>query len=197
MTKRAAVYMRVSRPEQSIALQIDAAKQLIAQRGWKIAATFADEGISGTKAKRPELDRLLEGAHRGRFDVVVVWKGDRLFRSLQHMVATMNNFAAWGVDYVSITEGSFDTTTPIGKFLRNFFATLAEYERDLIAERSAAGVAAARLRGAKIGRPRVRFDVDEARSLIGRGWSLRRAAARLKITTSTLHRALHEGESEA
>jgi DNA invertase Pin-like site-specific DNA recombinase len=197
MTKRAAVYMRVSRPEQSIALQIDAAKLLVEQRGWKLVASFADEGISGAKARRPELDKLLEGAHRGRFDVVIVWKGDRLFRSLQHMVATMNNFAAWGVDYVSITESSFDTTTSIGKFLRNFFASLAEYERDLIAERSAAGVAAARRRGAKIGRPRVRIDVDEARSLLDGGLSLRRAAARMKIKVSTLHRALHEGESEA
>jgi DNA invertase Pin-like site-specific DNA recombinase len=188
--KRVALYTRVSKPEQTIAMQIDAATPFIAQRGWTLVATFKEEGMSGAKAKRPELSKLLEGARRGLFDVILVWKGDRLFRSLQHMVATMNDLAAWGVDYVSVTESFVDTTTPTGRFFRNFFALLAEWERDTIAERSAAGVAAARRRGKRIGRPPVRFDVGEARELVEREGSMRAAAKILKVPRSVLHRAL-------
>ena len=188
------IYARVSRPDQTIAMQIHEATRLIEQREWKLVETFKDEGVSGAKKNRPELDRLLDGARRGHFDVIVVWKGDRLFRSLQHMVSTMTELAEWRVHYVSVTEAFVDTTTPTGKFLRNFFALLAEWERDTIIERSIAGVAEARRRGKRIGRPRVSIDLEHARKELGRrGASVRTVAKKLGVPRSTLQRALAGG----
>ncbi len=187
--KRAALYARVSRPDQSIALQLDEGKQLVAQRRWKLVETFADEGISGTKARRPALDAMLTAAKRGKFDVLIVWRSDRLFRSLSNMVATIAELQAWKIEFVSVME-PFDTTTPAGKLSLHIIFAMAEFERALIAERSAAGVAAARRRGKRIGRPRVYVDVTKARRMMRPGVSLREVAQKLKVPRTTLARAL-------
>ncbi len=127
-TKRAARYVRVSRPDQNPNLQLDETSALISRRGWVLAESFVDQGISGSKRQRPHLNRMLDGARRRDFDVLVVWRADRLFRSLKHMVVTLDELAALGIDFVSVTE-PFDTTTPQGRLLLHLVAYFAESER--------------------------------------------------------------------
>ena len=187
--QRAAIYMRVSTNDQSTSLQSDEGRRLVEARGWSLAGTFEDVGISGTKDRRPGLDALMAAARKRKFDVLVVWRADRLFRSVHHMVATLHELAALGIDFVSCTE-SFDTSTPTGKLLFHICAAFAQFERDVIVERTVAGMAAAKRRGTRIGRPRRRVDPDEARALHDALGSIRDVAARLGVSVGKVHAVL-------
>ena len=137
-------YARVSTRDQSVSLQVDA---LRATGCTKVVTEVA----SGARADRPVLARLLEDAREG--DAVVIWKLDRLGRSLAHLVETVNALSARGIGLKSLND-PIDTTTPQGRLVFNLFASLAEFERDLIRERTQAGLTAARARGRKGGRPK-------------------------------------------
>ena len=186
---RVARYLRVSKAEQDPALQDDETADVIAKRGWKLADTYIDHGISGTREKRPALDRLLRDVRRRRVDVVLVWKADRLFRSLKAMVTTLDEWGALGIGFVSATE-AFDTTTPQGKLLLHLTSAFAEFERNLIVERTKAGIAAARRRGVHVGRPRARLDDAHLRELRAEGVSVRKVAEMLGTSVSTVQRRL-------
>lgn len=138
-------YARVSTGEQDAALQLDALEQV------GCARVFSDTA-SGALQERPELTRLLDHLREG--DTLVVWRLDRLGRSLRHLVDTVTGLAERGVGFRSLQE-SIDTTTPGGRLVFHVFAALAEFERDLIRERTHAGLAAARARGRRGGRPSV------------------------------------------
>lgn len=187
--KRVATYLRISRVDQNEALQADETQGLVTHRGWACAEEYVDRGVSGAKDRRPALDRMLADARRRKFDVLVVWKSDRLFRSMKHMVTTLDELSAMGIDFVSVSE-PFDTTTPQGRLLFHVVAAFAEFERGLLIERTKAGMAAARRRGARVGRPPVRVDVDRARELRQAGASMRKVAETLGVPLATLHRAL-------
>ncbi len=186
---RVARYLRVSRADQDLALQDDETSSFASQRNWEIVATYEDQGVSGAKDRRPGLDRMLADARRGRFDAIVVWKSDRLFRSLKHLVVTVNDLADQGVGFASVTE-PIDTASPAGKLVLHLLGSLAEFERSLIRERTSAGMQAARRRGARIGRPRARFDLDRALDMREAGASIRAIAAELGVSTPVVHAAL-------
>lgn len=193
---RVARYLRVSTKDQNLDLQRDETAALAAQRGWRIVETFEDHGISGSKDRRPALDRMLASARRGRFDCVLVWRSDRLFRSLKHLVTTVHDLGEQGVGFVSCTE-AFDTQSASGRLLLHVLAAMGEFERTIIAERSAAGVAAARRRGVRLGRPRAQFDLDRAIALRASGQSYKNIAAVIGVSVGVLHAALHaEGVRE-
>jgi DNA invertase Pin-like site-specific DNA recombinase len=139
--------------------------------------------------RRPALDELRQQARQRRFDILVVWRADRLFRSLRHMVLTLDELRAVGIEFVSVTE-PFDTTRPQGQLLFHLTASFAEFERGLLIERTLAGLAAARRRGKRLGRPPVFVPVERARSLMASGMSMRKTAKELGIGFGTLHRAL-------
>jgi DNA invertase Pin-like site-specific DNA recombinase len=143
-------YLRVSRADQNPQLQADESERLIKARGWELTDTFLDHGISGTKDQRPELTRMMASARRGDFKILVVWRSDRLFRSLKHMVAMIEELRALGIDFVSVSE-PFDSTTPQGRLLFHLVSAFAEFERGVLVERTKAGLDAARRRGARIG----------------------------------------------
>jgi DNA invertase Pin-like site-specific DNA recombinase len=184
-----ALYARVSTNDQSTALQRDEATQLIANRGWELVETYEDTGVSGTRSRRPGLDAMLAAARRRRFDAIVVWRADRLFRSVHHMVATLAELGAIGVNFVSCTE-PFDTSTPAGQLLLHLCAAFAQFERDVLVERTVAGMAAARRRGKRVGRPRRHIDVERVRSLLAQGYAERTVARELGVGYGTLRRAL-------
>jgi DNA invertase Pin-like site-specific DNA recombinase len=186
---RVALYLRVSTSDQSTALQRDEATRLIASRGWELAETYEDAGVSGTRARRPGLDAMLAAARRRRFDAIVVWRADRLFRSVHHMVTTLAELGALGVNFVSCTE-PFDTSTPTGQLLLHLCAAFGQFERDVLVERTVAGMAAARRRGRRIGRPRARFDLEQAQALLAGGATERNVARALGVGYGTLRRAL-------
>ena len=137
-------YARVSTTEQKAHLQTDALKKAGCIRVWTDKA-------SGSLDHRPKLEAVLDHLRPG--DTLVVWRLDRLGRNLRHLIATVNDLAAAGVGFKSLTEG-IDTTTPAGRLTFHLFGALAEFERELIRERTAAGLAAARARGRSGGRPR-------------------------------------------
>src|SRR5271154_4651347 len=115
---RVAVYARVSTVGngQSPEMQLRELREHCDRRGWTVASEFVDEGISGSKEKRPELDRLMADAHRRRFDAVIVWKFDRFARSVSHLLRALETFNALGVGFLSLSE-SLDTNTPAGRMV--------------------------------------------------------------------------------
>ena len=157
---RVALYARVStlNQGQDTGLQLEELRQVAAQRGWIVSAEYVDEGVSGTKTTRPALDRMLADAQAGKFDLLAVWKLDRLGRSLPHLLTVLDQLASNGVGFAAIRDVGIDTTTPTGRLLLQLLGALADYERSLIRERVLAGVRRAQASGKHCGRPRK--DVD-------------------------------------
>jgi DNA invertase Pin-like site-specific DNA recombinase len=163
MTKRVALYLRVSTGEQTIANQrlelADAAKR----HGWQVVAEYADEGISGSKGrdKRPAFDRLCKGVTRREFDMVAAWSVDRLGRSLQHLVAFLGEVQHAKCDLYLHQQG-LDTSTPAGRAMFSMMGVFAEFERAMIVERTVSGLRRARAAGKTLGRPKVASEVTAA-----------------------------------
>jgi DNA invertase Pin-like site-specific DNA recombinase len=149
---KAAIYGRVSTSAQDTNLQIREVRQFVQRRGWELAGEYTDSGISGSKERRPALDKLMADAKRRRFDAVVVYRYDRFARSLRHLVNALEEFRALGIEFVSIHEG-VDTSTPNGRLVFGIFASIAEFERELIRARVRSGLAAAKAKGIHLGRP--------------------------------------------
>lgn len=175
-------YARVSTVDQSLALQHDALKAAGCE-------TVFDDHASGIKADRPGLADALGYVRLG--DTLVVWKLDRLGRSMVHLVEAVRGLETKGVGFRSLTEG-VDTTTPGGTLVFHLFGALAQFERDLIRERTRAGLKAAEARGRKGGRkPAVTADkLARAQLHIASGLSVREAATRLKVGKTALYNAL-------
>ena len=195
-TVRAALYARVSTLNgQDVGLQLEELRQVAGQRGWNLVEEYVDEGVSGAKASRPGLDRLLADAQRGRFDVVLVWKLDRLGRSLQHLLGVLDDLAGWGVGFASVRDAGIDTTTPAGRLMLQILGAFSEFERELVRERVIAGVRRAQAAGKHCGRPRVEFDLRPAVALLEQGRSLKETARILGVSRNTLRRRLREAEA--
>ena len=194
----AAIYARVSTKigSQNPDMQLRELHEYCKQRGWDVAGEYVDAGVSGSRDRRPALDRLLDDARRRNFGAVVVVKLDRLARSVLHLTAMGAEFEALGVDLV-VVDQAIDTSTPSGRLLFNVLGAIAEFERDLIRERTAAGVAAARRRGRHPGRPRALSKRNRERALRLRrsGKSLRAIARLLGVGHSTVARELTESGS--
>ncbi len=186
--KTAALYARVSTLDQNCDLQLEDLRRYARQR-FECLREYVDRGISGTQRHRPQLDVLVKDARKRMFDVVLVWKFDRFARSLKHLIDSLEEFRALGIDFISYTEG-IDTTTPTGQLLFHVVGAVAQFERDLMAERVRAGMAHARAKGKRIGRPRAQVDLDRVVTLREQGRSLREIARNLKIPVSRVRRAL-------
>jgi len=189
---RVALYARVSTVGhgQDVGLQLDELHQVASQRDWKVAEEYVDEGISGSKATRPALDRMMEDARLGKLDLVVCWKLDRLGRSLQHLLAVLDELTEIGVGFAAIRDSGIDTTSAQGRLLLCILGSFASYERELVRERIMAGLERARRQGRNPGRPRRDVDVDRALQLLDEGRTQRQVAMALKVPRSTLRRAL-------
>ena len=199
-TRRAALYARVStRNGQTPENQLAALREVATRAGWTIAGEFVDHGISGAKGrdKRPEFDRLLKDATRRKFDVLAAWSVDRLGRSLQDLVTFLAEIHAQGIDLYLHVQG-LDTTTPAGKALFQMLGVFAEFERAIIQERIAAGLARARSKGRRLGRPPVAEPIMR-RVLEGHaaGKSNRALAAELGISEATVRRVLARGAPQS
>jgi DNA invertase Pin-like site-specific DNA recombinase len=179
---RVAIYARVSTKEQSTEAQVAQLISYCQARGWAEAAVFRDDGISGVRDNRPELDRLRQRMALGEFEAIVVSKMDRLGRSLGMILRFWDEADAAGARVIVIDQG-IDTSTPAGRLQRNMLAALAEFERELILERTRAGIATARALGKKFGAPR-RIPEAVAREVRARrdqGESLRMISQRMNI----------------
>lgn len=159
---------------------------LCTRRGWAAVEQYVDEGVSGAKDSRPELNRLMTDAHRRKFDVVVVWKFDRFARSTSHLLRALETFNSLGIAFVSLSE-QIDTTTPTGKMIFTVLGAVAELERSLIAERVRAGLRNARAKGKRLGRPRVAVDAAQIARLRASGLSWPAIARELGVSVGKVY----------
>jgi DNA invertase Pin-like site-specific DNA recombinase len=183
---RVAIYARVSTTGtgQDPTTQTRELKEYVERRGWTLSGEYVDIGISGTKEKRPQLDRMMQDAHRRKFDSVIVWKFDRFARSVSHLLRALETFNALGVHFVSLSE-SLDTSTPAGKMVFTVLGAVAELERSLIVERVKSGLRNARAKGKRLGAV-----VDGARiaSLRTQGLSWAKIGEELGVGEGTIRR---------
>lgn len=191
---RIVLYARVSTLNgQNPEMQLAELREYAQRRGWTIAGEYVDIGVSGSKESRPELNKMLAAAHARAFDGVLVWKLDRLGRSLKHLVTTIEDLSAYGVAFISLRD-NLDLSTPSGRLMMHIIGAMAEFERELIRERVTAGIHAARQRGSRIGRPRVYVSSDKVRALRDAGRPWREISRKLGIGVGTAVRALRKDE---
>ena len=193
--KRAALYLRVSTLDQHPETQLYDLRGLAAQRGFQIIQEYTDK-ISGSKAKRPGLDRLMSDARRGRFDVVVVWAFDRMARSVRHLLDTLDELSHLGVEFISFRE-NIDTGGPLGRALVVIIGAIAELERNLIIERVRAGMRRAKLEGRQIGRRPLELDRAAIVCDRARGLSLSQIAKAHGISRAMVSKVLRQAKDAA
>ncbi len=187
MSKRVAIYTRVSTDSQTVENQRRELDAMAERMGWIIVATLADEGISGAKGreKRPAYDRLMTMVARKEIDLIACWSVDRLGRSLQHLVAFLGEINSRGVDLYLHTQG-LDTSTPAGRAMFSMLSVFSEFERAILRDRIMAGLARSDKRS---GRPSLDADKEHrARKLLTNGTSINATAKKLRIGVATVHR---------
>lgn len=194
---RVALYARVSTLDQDPEMQLDELRAVARQRGWSVTE-YIDHGVSGARMRRPGLDRLLADAQAGRINLVVVWRLDRLGRSLVDLLRILHDLSRWNVNFLSLRDAGIDTTTAVGRLLIQLIAAFAEFERAIAIERTRAGLARARARGVQFGRPpRDDLTAQQAEAAVAQHGSLRRAAAALGVPRATLHDRVRKSVSQA
>jgi DNA invertase Pin-like site-specific DNA recombinase len=194
--KRAALYVRVSTLDQHPETQLHDLRQLAAQRGLQIVREYVDHGFSGMRARRPELDRMMEDARRHRFDVLMVWACDRLARSTKHLLQTLDELNGFGVQFLSQRE-AIDTEGPLGRAIIVIVSAMAELERCIIIERVRAGMRRAKLEGRQIGRSRLDVNREQVISDRRGGMSLTQVAKRHNISRASVCRLMKEANVDS
>jgi DNA invertase Pin-like site-specific DNA recombinase len=186
---KAVLYLRVSTVDQNPGTQRHDLLTLAQQRGLEIVQEYVDHGVSGTRTRRPALDRMMADAARHRFDVVLVWAADRLARSVKHFLEVLDELNRLHIQFLSFRE-NIDTGGPLGRALLTIISVVAELERSLIIERVRAGLRRARLEGRHIGRPSLELDTVQIRRDRERGLSLAQIAKAHRISRTTVLRVL-------
>jgi DNA invertase Pin-like site-specific DNA recombinase len=183
---RVALYSRVSSDSQTVDNQLLELRAYVGTRQWTLAGEFQDEGVSGSKDRRPALDRLMADARRGRVDVICVWSLDRFGRSLAHVVTAVQELHERGVAFVSLKEG-LDLSTAAGRLQLHVLSALSQFERDRLIERTKAGLARARRQGIRLGRRPVRLAQAQLASVAH--LPVRDAALALGVSVNTYRKA--------
>lgn len=191
MTKRCAIYARVSTPEQCIDNQLYDLRKFAEQRGFEVACEYTDVGVSGSKARRPGLDAMLKDARKRKFSVVIVSGYDRLARSVKHFLSVVDELADLDVEFISRRE-NIATDGPMGRLFLTIISSIAELESDLIRERIRAGMRRRKLDGLCVGRQPL--DVDHDAIVADRlgGMSLTATAKRHGISRASVVRFVRE-----
>ncbi len=197
ITKTAAIYLRVSTQEQTTENQLLELMKVVKLSGWHVYKVYEDTGISGSKGrdKRPEFDLMQKDAVRRKFDIVLAWSVDRLGRSVQDLIAFLNELHSVECDLYLHQQG-IDTTTPAGKAMFQMLGVFAEFERAMIQERIKAGLARAKAKGVKLGRAKVSKTVEaqivELRESTEPPMGMLKIAQTLQIGTGTVQRIINE-----
>jgi DNA invertase Pin-like site-specific DNA recombinase len=190
-----AIYIRVSTQDQRTDSQLGELKRYCQQRGWKKVQVFQDK-ISGAKSTRPELDRMVKEIRAGRVERVVAYKLDRLGRSITHLCLLTDELARLGIPLVCSSQG-IDTSgsNPAGKFQLDVLKAVCEFERNLIRDRVNVGLAAAKARGIRLGRPSTLDKrAGEVIALKKRGLGVRAIARELEMPVSSVHSVIKQSD---
>ncbi len=189
--KRIALYVRVSTSDQSTELQIRELSQFIQARGWDSFKVYEDKA-TGTNGNRPLLKQLLVDARERKFDVVVIWKLDRLFRSLKDLISTLQEFTDLGIDFISLKD-NIDLTTSSGRLMMHMLGAFAEFEASLIKERVRAGLRNAKAKGKRLGRPKKEYWA--ILELSREGMSVPQIVKKLNVSRATVYRVVSKTPS--
>jgi len=191
--KRAVLYLRVSKHEQTIENQRIELERVAAAKGWKVIATFKDEGVSGAFSRevRAQYDSMLKQGVQAKFDVVLAWDVSRLSRSLADLVTTLDELHACGID-LYLHQQAIDTTTPAGKAMFQMCGVFAEFERGILSERVKAGLNRAREEGKILGRPMKIANIKKIVEGRNRGKTIREIAKEQGLSVGRVHKALLE-----
>jgi len=190
MTKRVAIYLRVSTKEQTTENQRRELEVVAGRAGWEVVEVFEDAAVSGAKSreKRPAYDALLKAVARREVDLVAAWSVDRLGRSMQDLVSFLEDLKGHGAD-LYLHQQALDTTTPSGRALFGMMAVFAEFERAMIQERVNAGLSRAKAQGKKLGRPTLSREMEaKVRALRAEGMGVVKVAKALGIGVSAVQR---------
>jgi DNA invertase Pin-like site-specific DNA recombinase len=194
MKKSAAIYVRVSTPDQHVESQLYDLRELASQRGFEVVHEYEDRGFCGKNARRPGLDALMADARRKKFSVVLVAAFDRIARSTRNFLQVIDELDSMGVEFISRRE-NVDTSGPMGRLFVTIISAIAELERSLVADRVKSGMRRAKLEGRQIGRSRLdvnREQVQDRRS----GMSLTQVAKRHNISRASVCRLMKEANSD-
>ncbi len=190
MGKRVGIYLRVSTKEQTTENQSRELRQVAERAGWEVVQVFEDAGISGAKGRdqRPAYDALLKAVVRREVDMVAAWSVDRLGRSMQDLVAFLEELRGHGAD-LYLHQQALDTTTPSGRALFGMLAVFAEFERAMIRERVNTGLSRAKANGKRLGRPSLPSHTEaKVKALRASGMGIGKVASTLGIGVSAVQR---------
>jgi DNA invertase Pin-like site-specific DNA recombinase len=192
--KKAAIYVRVSTPDQHVESQLYDLRELASRRGFEVVHEYEDRGVSGKKARRPGLDALMADARRRKFSVVLVAAFDRIARSTKNFLQIVDELDSLGIEFISRREG-VATGDAMGRLFVTIISAIAELERSLVVERVKSGMRRARLEGRQIGR--ARLDVDREQVVLDRrsGMSLTQVARKYSISRASVCRMVKESNS--
>jgi DNA invertase Pin-like site-specific DNA recombinase len=190
---KVAIYARVSTDDQNCALQLEALRAHCKRWEFQITKEYVDSGFSGKAASRPALDELLADARERRFEAVIVWKIDRFGRSVKNFTQHLCLLDSYGVGFVSMSE-PIDTrkSSPMADLLMHILIAFAQFERSMIVERVKSGMAAAKHKGIRCGRPKAVVDRSRLRTLHAQGFSLREIGRKVHVSYATVARLLAE-----
>jgi DNA invertase Pin-like site-specific DNA recombinase len=191
--KRAVLYLRVSKHEQTIENQRIELERVANAKGWKVIATFKDEGISGAFGRevRAQYDSMLKQGVQAKFDVILAWDVSRLSRSLVDLVTTLDELHACGID-LYLHQQAIDTTTPAGKAMFQMCGVFAEFEREILSERVKSGLNRARAEGKLLGRPIKLANIKAILEDREKGKTIREIAGKQGLSVGKVHKVLTE-----
>lgn len=193
MNKKVALYVRVSTDKQSVDSQLHELQKFCESRNYEVFKIYSDVA-SGAKSQRPMLNELLEDARKNKFDIVCAYRFDRIARSSKMLIDLLTEFEHLGIDFISYNE-NVDTSSPLGKAMFTVIGAMAELERNIIRERVRAGVATAKSKGKRLGRPISRDDQKIA-ELRNQGFSIRKIASTLNTSIASVQRSIAHGVSK-
>ena len=194
--KRVAIYARVSTTDQTCDNQLRDLRDYCRARGWSDVREFIDTGVSGTKERRPALDKMMAEVNARRVDVVVVAAFDRLGRSVRHLVEALEFFRHLNVEFISLRE-QIDTGSALGQAVFTIIAAIAQLERSLIVERVKSGLRRARAEGKRLGRPRLQVSERQLRIVVNQNLPVRAAAKALGVSPSSYLRLVRQPNGSA
>jgi DNA invertase Pin-like site-specific DNA recombinase len=191
--KKAAIYARVSTPDQHLENQILDLRKLAAQRGFEVVREYCDRGISGSKARRPALDAMMNDGRRGEFSVVLVAAFDRIARSTRNFLEIVDELSSANIEFISARE-AIDTSGPMGRMFLTILGSIAELERSLIVERIKAGMRRAKIEGRRLGRAPLNVDRNALVRDRLAGISLTDVAAKYRVSRASVVRVVRDSK---
>jgi DNA invertase Pin-like site-specific DNA recombinase len=191
--KKAAIYARVSTPDQHLETQLYDLRKLAAQRGFEVSREYCDRGISGSKTRRPGLDAMMADGRRGEFSVLLVAAFDRIARSTKNFLEIVDELSELGIEFISARE-AIDTSGPMGRMFITLVGSIAELERSLIVERIKAGMRRARMEGQRLGRAPLNINHDALVCDRLAGMSLTSVAKKYSVSRASVVRFVREAQ---